>query len=130
MVFSKHDQFTLSLIQPLPLYLGVYFSLLSSEALSTIPLWSETFALLQIYTSIHGADSQIVCVALLMGLAELSMRHTKKEFCFDIIVSAAKDKWLISVPYQIKIGNMLLLHSPTRIQFQARVWTTLKRLSP
>jgi hypothetical protein len=71
---------------------------------------------------------QIVCVVLLMSLIRLPMQHTKGGFNrFDII---AKDGWPIPVPYQIKIGNMLLLHSSTRIQFQARVWTTLNRLSP
>jgi hypothetical protein len=33
MVFSKHDQFTLSLIRPSPLYLRRFFSLLSREPL-------------------------------------------------------------------------------------------------
>jgi hypothetical protein len=63
-----------------------------------------------------------------MGLVELPMQHTKGGFNrFDIV---AKDRRPVPVPYQIKIGNVLLLHSSTRIQFQARVWTTLNRLSP
>jgi hypothetical protein len=82
----------------------------------------------RLFSFLSREPLQIVCVVSLMGLVGLSMQHMKKGFnCFDII---AKDRRPISVPYQIKIGNMLLLHSSTRIQFQTRVWTTLNRLSP